>query len=44
MQKDFVPTGGYRKEILNDDADEYGGSGHDNLGGINATSVPYHGR
>jgi len=39
-----VPTGGYWKEVLNSDAGEYGGSGHGNLGGINAMPVPYHGR
>ena len=39
-----VPAGGYWKEVLNSDAGEYGGSGHGNLGGINAMPVPYHGR
>lgn len=39
-----VPAGGYWKEVLNSDADEYGGSGHGNLGGVDATHVPYHGR
>jgi len=39
-----VPAGGYWKEVLNSDAGAYGGSGHGNLGGVNATSVPYHGR
>ena len=39
-----VPTGGYWKEVLNSDAGEYGGSGHGNLGGINAMPVPHHGR
>ena len=39
-----VPAGGYWKEVLNSDADEYGGSGQGNLGGVDATHVPYHGR
>ena len=39
-----VPTGGYWKEVLNSDADEYGGSGQGNFGGVDATPLPYHGR
>jgi 1,4-alpha-glucan branching enzyme len=39
-----VPAGSYWREILNSDAHEYGGSGHGNLGGVEATPVPYHGR
>jgi 1,4-alpha-glucan branching enzyme len=39
-----VPTGGHWKEVLNSDAGEYGGSGQGNIGGVDATSVPYHGR
>ncbi len=39
-----VPAGGYWKEVLNSDAGQYGGSDHGNLGGVDATSVPYHGR
>jgi 1,4-alpha-glucan branching enzyme len=39
-----VPAGGYWKEVLNSDAREYGGSGHGNLGGVEAAPVPYHGR
>ncbi|MDH4231126.1 MAG: alpha amylase C-terminal domain-containing protein, partial [Nitrospirota bacterium] len=39
-----VPAGGYWREVLNSDAHEYGGSGHGNLGGVEATPVPYHGR
>jgi 1,4-alpha-glucan branching enzyme len=35
--------GSYR-EIVNTDAKEYGGSGQGNLGGIEATPVPHHGR
>jgi 1,4-alpha-glucan branching enzyme len=39
-----VPTGGFWQEILNSDALEYGGSGHGNLGGMEATPIPCHGR
>jgi 1,4-alpha-glucan branching enzyme len=39
-----VPRGGYWKEMLNSDAGEYGGSGQGNLGGVEATTVPCHGR
>ncbi len=39
-----VPRGGYWKEMLNSDAGEYGGSGQGNLGGVDAMTVPYHGR
>lgn len=39
-----VPNGGFWKEILNSDAKEYGGSGHGNFGGLEATPVPIHGR
>jgi len=39
-----VPRGGYWREILNSDATEHGGSGHGNLGGVDATPVPFHGR
>ena len=39
-----VPAGGYWKEVLNSDAGEYGGSGKGNLGGVEATPVPCHGR
>jgi 1,4-alpha-glucan branching enzyme len=35
--------GSYR-EIVNTDAKEYGGSGHGNLGGIEATPAPHHDR
>ena len=35
-----VPCGGFWKEVLNSDAKEYGGSGHGNLGGVEAISVP----
>lgn len=39
-----VPRGGYWREILNSDAAEHGGSGHGNLGGVEASPVGYHGR
>lgn len=39
-----VPSGGYWKEIMNSDAHEYGGSGQGNLGGMEASPVPYHNR
>jgi len=39
-----VPFGGYWKEVLNSDADLYGGSGLGNLGGVAAEPVPFHGR
>jgi 1,4-alpha-glucan branching enzyme len=39
-----VPRPGYWREILNSDAKEYGGSGHGNLGGIESSPIPYHGR
>jgi len=38
-----VPVGGYWKELLNSDAEEYGGSGVGNLGGVDAHPVPTHG-
>jgi len=39
-----VPRGGGWKEILNSDAEIYGGSGQGNLGGLEAKPVPCHGR
>ena len=39
-----VPVGGYWKEILNTDAAIYGGSGHGNFGGVEASPVQSHGR
>ncbi len=39
-----VPFGGMWKEALNSDAVLYGGSGQGNLGAINASSLPMHGR
>ncbi|MBI5968167.1 MAG: 1,4-alpha-glucan branching protein GlgB [Deltaproteobacteria bacterium] len=39
-----APRGGFWKEVLNSDAQEYGGSGYGNLGGLEAAPVPVHGR
>jgi len=39
-----VPLAGFWREILNSDGHEYGGSGHGNTGGVEATPVPFHGR
>ncbi|NWF76475.1 MAG: 1,4-alpha-glucan branching protein GlgB [Nitrospirae bacterium] len=39
-----VPVGGFWKEILNSDATIYRGSGHGNSGGVEAFSIPSHGR
>jgi 1,4-alpha-glucan branching enzyme len=39
-----APRGGYWRELLNSDASEHGGSGHGNLGGVEASPVPSHGR
>ncbi len=39
-----APRPGFWKEILNTDAVEYGGSGHGNMGGVEATPIPWHGR
>jgi 1,4-alpha-glucan branching enzyme len=39
-----VPYGGHWRELLNSDADIYGGSGQGNLGGVEATPVGAHGR
>jgi 1,4-alpha-glucan branching enzyme len=38
-----VPTRGRWTELLNSDAEIYGGSGVGNLGGVDATDVPAHG-
>jgi len=35
-----VPRSGFWKEVLNSDAKIYGGSGHGNFGGVEATPVP----
>jgi 1,4-alpha-glucan branching enzyme len=39
-----VPRGGFWKEMLNSDAEIYGGSGHGNFGGVEAEPIPSHGR
>ena len=39
-----VPTAGFWREILNSDAELYGGSGVGNLGGTDALPIPLHGR
>jgi 1,4-alpha-glucan branching enzyme len=39
-----VPCEGYWREILNSDAQEHGGSGQGNLGGLEANPVPWHNR
>lgn len=39
-----APRGGYWKELLNSDAQEYGGSGMGNLGGAHASTASAHGR
>jgi len=39
-----VPRGGFWREILNSDAPQYWGGGWGNLGGVEATQVPCHGR
>ncbi len=38
-----VPRGGFYRELLNSDGTWYGGSGQGNLGGVEATPVPFHG-
>ena len=39
-----VPRGGFWTEVLNSDAQDYGGSGQGNLGGAEAEPYPAHGR
>jgi len=39
-----VPRGGYWIEALNSDAPVYGGSGQGNFGGLEAASIPSHGK
>lgn len=39
-----IPFGGFWQEMLNSDAKEYGGGGMGNLGGVEASSIPFHGR
>ncbi len=38
-----VPQGGQWSELLNSDAEVYGGSGMGNLGGVAAEDQPWHG-
>ena len=38
-----VPTAGHWREVLNSDADIYGGSNIGNSGGVRATEIPSHG-
>ena len=38
------PRGGFWQEMLNSDANEYGGSNMGNLGGMETVPVPLHGR
>ena len=39
-----VPGAGYWREVMNTDAQYYGGSGQGNLGGLETTPMPSHGR
>jgi 1,4-alpha-glucan branching enzyme len=39
-----APRGGFWRELLNGDAQDYGGSGYGNLGGVEAAPIPCHGR
>jgi 1,4-alpha-glucan branching enzyme len=39
-----IPGNGFWREILNSDAEIYGGSGCGNLGGVTASAIPAHGR
>jgi 1,4-alpha-glucan branching enzyme len=39
-----VPRGGFWRELLNSDAEAYGGSGWGNQGGVPSEEVPWHGR
>jgi 1,4-alpha-glucan branching enzyme len=39
-----VPAPGFWREALNSDAVEYGGSGSGNMGGVESTPIPSHGR
>jgi len=39
-----VPSGGFWRELLNSDAQEYFGSGMGNMGGVHAEPHPAHGR
>jgi 1,4-alpha-glucan branching enzyme len=39
-----LPADGVWREILNSDAEHYGGSGMGNFGGVTAAPVPFHDR
>jgi 1,4-alpha-glucan branching enzyme len=39
-----LPRGGRWREVLNTDAEQYGGSGAGNLGGVEAEPLPWHGQ
>jgi 1,4-alpha-glucan branching enzyme len=39
-----VPEWGFWHELLNGDAEGYGGSGWGNYGGVEASEIPMHGR
>jgi 1,4-alpha-glucan branching enzyme len=39
-----VPRGGSWRELLNSDAYEHGGAGFGNMGGVEASPIPFHGR
>jgi 1,4-alpha-glucan branching enzyme len=39
-----VPESGFWREVLNTDAEVYGGSGQGNMGGVNTAPIPMHGR
>ncbi len=39
-----VPANGHWREVLNSDATLYGGSGQGNMGGVDASPIPLHGR
>jgi 1,4-alpha-glucan branching enzyme len=39
-----LPRGGHWREVLNSDAEGYGGSGVGNFGGIHAEPEPWHGQ
>jgi 1,4-alpha-glucan branching enzyme len=39
-----APEGGYWREVLNSDAEVYGGSSQGNFGGVEAAPLPLHGR
>ncbi|MCZ7664723.1 MAG: 1,4-alpha-glucan branching protein GlgB [Thermoleophilia bacterium] len=38
-----APTEGFWQEVLNSDAHDYGGSGHGNMGGVEAAPFAFHG-